>query len=186
LSIAGRTQREIADELGVTQAAVCKMLHRAAGGVMASMRRSAELHAARHIGRLDALDRELMDAWNWSKRERCGGDQRSEVGDGVGEGDPRLSAQVLRLAQERWKVIKLWTEKLSAKAPLEDPIVRLKRKLTRLSDDELATLLAFKKKEMFLSEKGRELLYGITPDELEALAKLIRKTDSTEDDEDLS
>jgi DNA-binding MarR family transcriptional regulator len=187
LSIAGRTQREIADELGVTQAAVSKMLHRAAGGVMDSMHRSAELHAARCIGRLDALHRELVDAWARSKNERGGSglDQQGQAAD-VGEGDPRLTAQMLRLEQQRWQVIKPFADKLALKGPLEDPIAALKRKLTHLTDDELITLRNFDDKKMFLPEAARELLRGITPDELEAMAKLIRKIDSREDDEDLS
>lgn len=70
LSIAGWSQRQIAAELRVSQAAVSKMLARAGKECHRDMRRQATTHLARTVGQYDELYRETPAAWQKSKGDQ--------------------------------------------------------------------------------------------------------------------
>src|SRR6516165_8550831 len=70
LSVAGRTQREIAAELGVSQPAVTKILARAAADLNADLRQHTQVHVMRQLSQLDELYEEQRAAWHRSKGEK--------------------------------------------------------------------------------------------------------------------
>lgn len=118
LTVLGWSQHQIASELGVTQAAVSKILRRVEGRILRDLRTTVERHKVRHTLRLERIFAEAMRAWDDSKSDATRRRQRkTEPSDGargatVAElvvenqhGDPRYLGEALRaLADHR----KLW------------------------------------------------------------------------------
>ncbi|MCX6543510.1 MAG: helix-turn-helix domain-containing protein [Acidobacteria bacterium] len=69
LAIQGWSQPQIATELGVSQAAVSKMLRRADERVLRDLVGAVERHKARHTVRLEHLYAEAIRAWERSKAD---------------------------------------------------------------------------------------------------------------------
>lgn len=76
LSAAGRSQREIAAELGITQPAVCKILRREADRLVSERRDDQERQRVRLLAREDYLHREALRAFERSTQERTRKRQR--------------------------------------------------------------------------------------------------------------
>jgi len=122
LSIAGWSQRQIAQDLGVSQPAVSKMLHRV--GLEAAQELQADLRAnlARTVRQCDAIYREAMDAWGRSQTDRTRRrHQRVETeSEGGGtkalteavvtarEGDPRFLAAALAAVRQKQALLSLF------------------------------------------------------------------------------
>ena len=118
LSIQGWSQAQIALDLGVSQAAVCKILQRVDARVVREMTNEGARQKARHTVRLEYVYGQSMRAWEASKkgstRRRQRKSQASASGDGAtvaeivvdeGHGDPRY----LREAREALADLrKLW------------------------------------------------------------------------------
>jgi predicted transcriptional regulator len=207
LSIAGWTQRQIARELGVSQPAVKKMLDRVGREMMRDLRSSTDRHIGQIISGLDAVDREVAAAWEQSKTERTRRrHQRIESGAGVTdpsgiktvveaeattrEGDPRYSAQRLRVLQEKRAIIDRVTPSARPETdgdePSTDPYASVKRKLANMPTSELITLNNIKSKTMAWLPGACEIFESLTADELIALATIKRKWDDGTYDADES
>ena len=168
LSIAGRTQREIAHELAVSQPAVKKMLDRAGREIMRDLRSSRDRHVARVMSGLDHVEREVAAAWQQSKTERTRRrHQRVEGGAGgtdasgvktvieaeatTREGDPRFSGQMLRVLQEKRTIIDRHGpagRQETAREEPTDPYAPVKRKLANMATNELITLHNIESKKL--------------------------------------
>ena len=70
LSIRGVPQREIARELGVSQAAVSKMVDRVGRDFMRELQRRSNAYLARQVAQVDAYHREVTEAWEKSKSDQ--------------------------------------------------------------------------------------------------------------------
>jgi hypothetical protein len=118
LSVLGWSQHAIAADLGVSQAAVSKILRRLEERVLQEIRAVVERQKARHSLRLEHLYAESMRAWGDSKADTTRKRQRkTQGGDGVAggtvaeivsenqHGDPRYLEEARKsLADHR----KLW------------------------------------------------------------------------------
>lgn len=69
LTAAGRTQREIAGELEISQQAVQKLLKRAEADALANVRDTVLAQKVRQTVRLEGLYREAMRSWHASRGE---------------------------------------------------------------------------------------------------------------------
>jgi predicted transcriptional regulator len=196
LSIGGWTQREIAQELGVSQAAVSRMLRRVGQEVARDLRRSTELHVARYAGQIDAFHREVSEAWEKSKSDQTrrrhrrvespasgtGEAESTTMAEAVAtsrEGDPRFSAQMLKALQEKRaifeRIIGPESNDIAAPDPPADPDAEVKRKLARMSTDDLLLLRKVRQEKWNWSDAAREMFSGLTPEELIALAEIMKK-----------
>ena len=118
LLVLGWSQHQIAGDLGVSQAAVSKILRRVEERVLRELRTVVERQKARHSMRLEHLYAEAMRAWNDSKTDSTRRRQRkTQAGAGTGgttvaevvsenqHGDPRYLEEARKsLADHR----KLW------------------------------------------------------------------------------
>jgi hypothetical protein len=118
LTVLGWSQHRIAADLGVSQAAVSKILQRIDRRLLQEMRERAEHHKARHTLRLEHVFAEAMHAWDASKADTTRRRQRktrSGTGDAEGtvaevvvqnqHGDPRYLEEARKaLGDQR----KLW------------------------------------------------------------------------------
>jgi transcriptional regulator with XRE-family HTH domain len=118
LSVLGWSQNQIAEDLGVSQAAVSKILRRVEERVLRDLRAIVERQKARHSMRLEHLYAESMRAWGDSKVDSTRRRQRkTQAGTGSGgttvaevvsenqHGDPRYLEEARKsLADHR----KLW------------------------------------------------------------------------------
>ena len=132
LDAAGRSQRHIADELGVSQAAVSKILRRAADHVLADLREDGARAWARTLNREGFLYRESIRGFERSqedrtrRRQRQVTDARGQVLRGVVEaevterdGDPRFLEQAGR-ALERTAALQGLTHGGPARSRVDD------------------------------------------------------------------
>ncbi len=67
LAVLGWSQHQIAADLGISQAAVSKMLRRIEGRILRELAETVERQKARHTLRLEHLFAEAMRAWEHSK-----------------------------------------------------------------------------------------------------------------------
>jgi predicted transcriptional regulator len=108
LNAAGRSQREIAAELGISQAAVCKILRREADRLVEARQDDAERQRIRLLARQEHLFRESIRGFERSSKERTRKRQRQvTAADGAvthtmdaevmpRDGDPRFLEQAGR------------------------------------------------------------------------------------------
>ena len=118
LTVLGWSQHQIAADLGISQAAVSKLLKRVEGRVLREVTAIVERQKARHTMRLEHLFAEAMRAWEQSKTDRSRKRQRKTQGAAGGaratvaelvvenqHGDPRYLEEARKaLADHR----KLW------------------------------------------------------------------------------
>ena len=118
LAVLGWSQHQIAADLGISQAAVSKMLRRIEGRILRELAETVERQKARHTLRLEHLFAEAMRAWEGSKADTTrkrqrktqagSGDSGATVAEVVIEsqrGDPRFLDEARKaLADHR----KLW------------------------------------------------------------------------------
>lgn len=112
----GRSQREIATEVGVSQVAVCKILRRVDNRLLATMHRERIRTIVRHHQRTEHIFRQAEDGWERSCADRQRRRQRRttttgaapaereviEVSSEAQAGDPRFLREKLRaLAEQR-------------------------------------------------------------------------------------
>lgn len=111
LTLEGRTQHEIARELGISQPAVCKILQRIEDRLLADVAWKVERHRARQTLRLEFIYGEAVRAWKASKQETLRKRQRQTGAVGAGttmaeitsenrHGDPRLLDEARRALQD--------------------------------------------------------------------------------------
>ena len=86
LTVLGWSQQQIAADLGVTQAAVSKILDRVERRVLRELTATVERHKARHTLRLEHLFAEAMRAWDQSKADTTRRRQRKSDGGPGGPG----------------------------------------------------------------------------------------------------
>jgi predicted transcriptional regulator len=153
LDAAGKTQREIALELGVTQAAVSKILRRTADRLAVDLRDDAGRQVVRALNRETYLYREALRAFERSqrdqtrRRQRQVTDARGHVVRGIVEadvterdGDPRFLEQAGR-ALERTAALQGLTHGAPARSRVdEDPNAARDRVASQL--DRLAAVAA--------------------------------------------
>lgn len=117
LSVQGSTQRQIAEELGVSQAAVSKMLSRLEERFARDVVATLDRHRAKQTMRLEHQYSESMRAWTESKqdstvrRQRKAQDATGRAGPAVAElivenqhGDPRYLEQARKALNDIRKV----------------------------------------------------------------------------------
>jgi hypothetical protein len=116
LAVLGWSQLQIARDLGITQAAVSKILKRIETRLLRELAETVQRQRARHTLRLEHLFAEAMGAWNESKADTTRRRQRQTQGGGGGatvaelvvenqHGDPRYLDEARKaLADQR----KLW------------------------------------------------------------------------------
>jgi predicted transcriptional regulator len=80
LMVLGWSQQQIAVDLGVSQAAVSKILTRVEGRLLRELTAMVERHKVRHSMRLDHLFAEAMRAWDQSKADTTRRRQRRTQG----------------------------------------------------------------------------------------------------------
>ncbi len=145
LTILGRTQHQIAGELGVSQAAVSKILRRVEERLVQDLAPMVDRLRVRHTLRLDHVYGEAMTAWIDSKTDAVRRRQRKSDGSGTGttvaelvsenrHGDPRyldVARKALADLREVWGVNAPERLAVTATSPMSG-----------LSDDELAAELA--------------------------------------------
>lgn len=138
----GRTQREIAAELGVTQGAVSKAIKRVEESLKSDFAQFRLRERTHQLARLDHLYAEAMDAYEKSKAARTARSQRTITGPaGTTQtinqvniedayGDPRFLAQALKALEDKRKLLGL-------DAPTKMQFVEPERPYADLSDAEL-------------------------------------------------
>jgi transcriptional regulator with XRE-family HTH domain len=148
LMVRGWSQPQIAADLGVSQAAVSKILRRVEGRMLRELSASIERQKARQAGRLEHLFAEAMRAWEESKADSTRRRQRkSDGGSGVPgatvaelvvenqHGDPRYLDQARNaLADQR----KLWGLDAPQKVDLRAP----RNRFDDMAEDALREELA--------------------------------------------
>ncbi len=87
LAILGWSQHQIADDLGISQPAVSKILKRIDTRILAELAGAVERHKVRHTQRLEYVFAEAMRAWTESKADTTRRRQRRSQGAGSGTGD---------------------------------------------------------------------------------------------------
>jgi len=111
-TLEGRSQHEIARELGISQPAVCKILQRIEDRLLADVAWKVERHRARQTLRLEFIYGEAVRAWKASKQESLRKRQRqtgaaagsgttmAEVTSEHRHGDPRFLDEARRTLQD--------------------------------------------------------------------------------------
>ncbi len=204
-SIAGRSQQAIALELGISQAAVSKILRRVRLQRSHELQESAERERAVLDDQLTYLFREAMAAWDRSKtessRRRQQRIQRDGAEDGTSEttlaeaivttrdGDPRFLSQARAALAARCELLGLspMGSRGAASDPdpsPDDPRDSLTKKLQTLSREEIITLKHSYDKTMMLPVAASEVFHRFTPDELRALADIREKVYREDGDHD--
>jgi predicted transcriptional regulator len=211
LAARGRTQREIAQDLGVTQPAVSKMVKRAATAVSQELVDDTRAYVARLVAQLDHVYHEMMQAWERSKTDQTRRRHRRvdhESGSGAQgatttveasvitrEGDPRFVGHALRALAQKCLVLEMVCGPALREA--DEPV---EASLAALSNEALITLLRFSRARMPLpdwdapgfasipsdglltAEVGRRLAAGtLTDDELLPLRKDQEAREDAED-----
>jgi DNA-binding MarR family transcriptional regulator len=203
LSVQGWTQREIARELGVSQAAVSRMLDRVGRQMWRDLSTKGEVHVARQFAQLNALDRDVTASWEQSKREQTRRrhqrvDSAGDASAGAGgrtvteavatsrEGDPRFSAQRLQISKERRALIERFVRPGPDRSGQRfDPEALVDQLARTMTLEELKTLEQFAKvKQLNWSAGERALFDGLSPEALERLAAIKRKGARGDYDED--
>jgi hypothetical protein len=148
LVVLGWTQHQIAADLGVSQAAVSKILKRVETRVLQELTSVAERHKARHTLRLEHLFAEAMRAWEASKADTTRRRQRKTDGGSGGpgatvaeivsenqHGDPRYLEEARKaMADQR----KLW----GLDAPQKMDVRASRMPYADMSEDDLQAELA--------------------------------------------
>lgn len=111
-TLEGRTQHDIARELGISQPAVCKILQRIEDRLLADVAWKVERHRARQTMRLEFIYGEAVRAWKASKQETLRKRQRqtgaaagagttmAEITSEHRHGDPRFLDEARRALQD--------------------------------------------------------------------------------------
>ena len=86
LTVLGWSQHQIAGDLGVSQAAVSKILRRVEGRVLRELTAVIERQKVRHTLRLEHLFAEAIRAWDHSKADTTRRRQRKTQGGSAGSG----------------------------------------------------------------------------------------------------
>lgn len=129
LTLRGRTQDEVARELGISQPTVSKILARVEARVSADLASDAQNHRLRQSARLEYLYREAVDAWEFSKPTASVPRHTAAVG------DRRFLAEARSLLAD---LRRLWG--LDAPVKVEAP--SCDRPFLAMSDEELLSELA--------------------------------------------
>jgi hypothetical protein len=196
LFLAGRTQREIASELGVSQPAVKKMLARTAADLDADLRRYTRVHIIRLMAQHDELYVEQRAAWERSKGEKTRRRHRRIFGGGSPaegartvteaeatsrEGDPRFAALMLQILKEKRTYLERFVGPVSPPAQTpSDPYEHTSKQLQRLSADELRQLAEFSEARLMYPQLSQD----VTPEQLERWATLKRSLKRLDDEPD--
>jgi hypothetical protein len=119
LAVLGWSQSQIARDLGITQAAVCKLLQRIDTRHLRELTETIGRQKARQALRLDHVYAEAIGSWHASKTDRTRRRQRqTQGGDGPGatvaelvvenqHGDPRYLDVALKALADRRKLVGL-------------------------------------------------------------------------------
>ena len=119
LAVLGWSQSQIAQDLGITQAAVCKLLQRTDTRHLRELTETIGRQKARQALRLDHVYAEAIGSWHASKTDRTRRRQRqTQGGDGPGatvaelvvenqHGDPRYLDVALKALADRRKLVGL-------------------------------------------------------------------------------
>jgi len=168
LAVRGRTQREIAEVLEVSQAAVSKMVRRAGVDAWEELRAQTRHHVARQCSQLDYLFRESIEAWEQSKRDHTRRrHQRVEGGaaDAAGvaktvaeavattrEGDPRFLATALQALREKRELLTLvgGPAQGTPVSPGDDPWADTSALVATLTTEELKVLYKLAEKRIMM------------------------------------
>jgi predicted transcriptional regulator len=177
LAVGGRTQREIAAELGVSQTAVSKMLRRAGTHAWQQLVTHTREQVARECSQLDHVCRESFDAWEKSKvdqtrrrhqrvvhggaAEEGTGAVATTVAEAVAmtrEGDPRFLAIALQALREKRELLTLvGAPALSTPNASDDGWpVEVRRLLQSLSDEELVVMRGVACKRLVLGSAAAD------------------------------
>jgi predicted transcriptional regulator len=193
LSLAGWTQRAIAQDLGVSQAAVAKILKRTADTLSQALRRETAAHTARLAAQVDHLYSEMMAAWERSKVDQtrrrhrrvdheCDGTTSSGTTTVVEaivtarEGDPRFAGLALRALTEKHALLERIGDAHRAGSLPDSSADSHAEKLSALSTADLVTLRTMKVKlALNWSEGAADLFRVLTPEELIFLANIKKR-----------
>jgi AraC-like DNA-binding protein len=117
LSVRGWSQHRIAADLGISQAAVSKLLARVEGRELRDLVETLDRHRARQTLRLEHQYAEAMAAWEASKADTTRKRQRKSQGGGAGagatvselvvenqNGDPRYLETARKAMADLWKI----------------------------------------------------------------------------------
>jgi predicted transcriptional regulator len=148
LAIVGWTQQQIAADLGVSQAAVSKMLRRIDERVLRDLQNAVERHKVRQNQRLEHLYAEAMRAWTASKTDTTRRRQRrTHIGAGQAEatvaeiisenqhGDPRYLDEARKAMAD---LRKLW----GLDAPQKIDVRAVRNRFDEMTEEDLRTELA--------------------------------------------
>jgi hypothetical protein len=157
LVVLGWSQVQIAADLGISQAAVSKLLARLERRVLRELMEAAQRQKARQMLRLEHLFAEALRAWNESKAESTRRRQRQTKGGDGGDatiaelvvenkhGDPRYLDEARKaLADQR----KLW----GLDAPQKVDLHASRNRYHEMSDDALRAELARQTRLLTASE----------------------------------
>jgi hypothetical protein len=148
LAAQGRTTREIASALGVSQTAACNALRRAEQRALAEMLGAVQTLKVRQLGRLEHVFREALAAWERSKGDRVvkrskqtegkrgGPVKTAEIRTEEHAGDPRFLATALDALGAQRRVLGL-----DAPQQVEANVV-VERPAADLTERQLAQKLA--------------------------------------------
>jgi transcriptional regulator with XRE-family HTH domain len=147
-SCRGLRQRAIAERVGISQAAVSKILRRVQRRVEARM---AETHArmeAQHVDRLEHLLAAALDGWEASRTDRTRRRQRRVEGSAGSEAQDRMAAEIVvetragdaRLLREARETIALLMTIAPPVPPSADAPAPSAERLRTLSDEELTVI----------------------------------------------
>jgi predicted transcriptional regulator len=147
LTVQGWTQHAIAADLGISQAAVSKILKRADARLLRELSTTVERYKVRHSLRLERLFAEALASWERSKADRSRRRQRKTQGESgaagstVAEivvenqhGDPRYLAEARKALADYRKVWGLDAPQRVDLRPVHNPYADL-------SDEELHAAL---------------------------------------------
>ena len=146
LATLGWSQQRIAADLGVSQAAVSKILKRVDERLLQDLRSTLERQKVRHTVRLEHLFTESIRAWDNSKADTTRRRQRKTDGTGTGQtvaelvvenrhGDPRYLNEARKAMAD---LRKLWGLDAPQQVDLQTP----RNPYEGLSEDDLRTRLA--------------------------------------------
>jgi DNA-binding CsgD family transcriptional regulator len=149
LSCRGLRQRAIAERVGISQAAVSKILQRVQRRVQASMTATYARTRAQHVDRLEYPLAAALDGWEASRTDRTRRRQRRVEGGSGSEIQDRMAAELVvenragdaRLLREARETIALLMTVAPPVPPSADvPAPSVAERLGTLSDEEFAVM----------------------------------------------
>jgi DNA-binding CsgD family transcriptional regulator len=147
-SCRGLRQRAIAERVGISQAAVSKILRRVQRRVEAGMSATHARMQAQHVDRLELVLAAALDGWEASRTDRTRRRQRQVDGSAGSEAQDRMAeivvetragdARFLREARETIALLMTIAPPVPPSADVPAPSVA--ERLRTLSDEELAVI----------------------------------------------